>query len=123
MLVGERDNVSYRYIIENRDVTPLGKYMGFEYLFSIIDIYINNLTCSEQFFMCIFILFHNMIFLASERSQMCPSEIPHPVTQSTLVIKQSRGSDTGTYVCKARNIMGVYSYKIRILVRGKTVCF
>ncbi|KAK3745618.1 hypothetical protein QZH41_013723 [Actinostola sp. cb2023] len=55
---------------------------------------------------------------ASQRAiKYCPSEIPHPVTQSTLMIKNSNGSDTGTYVCKARNILGTFSYKTHILIQ------
>ncbi|EDO40120.1 predicted protein [Nematostella vectensis] len=37
---------------------------------------------------------------------LCPSKVPHPITQSILVIMEARGSDTGTYTCRARNMMG-----------------
>ncbi|EDO29923.1 predicted protein [Nematostella vectensis] len=49
---------------------------------------------------------------------LCPSKVPHPITQSTLVIKETRGSDTGTYTCRARNMMGARDYHVDLIVQG-----
>ncbi|XP_048590016.1 hemicentin-1 isoform X1 [Nematostella vectensis] len=48
---------------------------------------------------------------------LCPSKVPHPITQSTLVIKETRGSDTGTYTCRARNMMGARDYHVDLIVQ------
>ncbi|XP_031565647.1 hemicentin-1-like isoform X2 [Actinia tenebrosa] len=57
-----------------------------------------------------------VIFQSGSNESSCPVN-PHPVTESSLVIKRSRSSDTGNYICEARNIMGVLRYKIRLLVQ------
>ncbi|EDO29924.1 predicted protein [Nematostella vectensis] len=49
---------------------------------------------------------------------LCPSKVPHPITQSTLVIKETRRSDTGTYTCRARNMMGARDYHVDLIVQG-----
>lgn len=60
------------------------------------------------------------LFSVPNRAKYCPSEIPHPEIQSTLRINQSNGSDTGTYTCMARNILGTKTYDIDLLIQGKT---
>ncbi|XP_020907617.1 contactin-5, partial [Exaiptasia diaphana] len=54
---------------------------------------------------------------ASNRAKYCPSEIPHTVIQSTLMIRNSNGSDTGTYTCKGHNILGATRFEIHALIQ------
>ncbi|XP_048590073.1 hemicentin-1 isoform X2 [Nematostella vectensis] len=48
---------------------------------------------------------------------LCPSKVPHPITQSILVIMEARGSDTGTYTCRARNMMGARDRHVVLTVQ------